>query len=121
MWPLFVERLKELEALNTIWEQTTFQMMVLLGRRRVGKTALLDEFSKDKNTLYFTARQQTIRPYSPRICFFLESNSSWVRIPASSSSLSFLTASSCSLTDIDGTVAVGVGCRTAADCSATAA
>lgn len=56
---MFVGRLKELEALNTMWEQTTFQMMVLLGRRRVGKTALLDEFSKDKNTLYFTARQQT--------------------------------------------------------------
>nr|WP_303796598.1 ATP-binding protein [Bifidobacterium catenulatum] len=56
---MFVGRLKELEALNTMWKQTTFQMMVLLGRRRVGKTALLDEFSKDKNTLYFTARQQT--------------------------------------------------------------
>ena len=56
---MFVGRLKELEALDTMWEQSTFQMMVLFGRRRVGKTALLDEFSKDKNTLYFTARQQT--------------------------------------------------------------
>jgi len=56
---MFVGRLKELEVLDTMWEQSTFQMMVLFGRRRVGKTALLDEFSKDKNTLYFTARQQT--------------------------------------------------------------
>ncbi|NMN02454.1 ATP-binding protein [Bifidobacterium panos] len=56
---MFVGRSKELQVLNDMWERSSYQMMVLLGRRRVGKTALLDEFSKDKRTLYFTARQQT--------------------------------------------------------------
>ncbi|WEV72231.1 ATP-binding protein [Bifidobacterium sp. ESL0790] len=42
-----------------MWKRDSFQLMVLYGRRRVGKTALLDEFSSDKQALYFTARQQT--------------------------------------------------------------
>lgn len=56
---MFVGREKELDALNRLWKRSGFQMMVLYGRRRVGKTALLDEFARDKSTLYFTARQQT--------------------------------------------------------------
>lgn len=56
---MFVGRERELGALGRMWERDSFQMMVLLGRRRVGKTALIDEFAKDKRTLYFTARQQT--------------------------------------------------------------
>ncbi|OZG66557.1 ATP-binding protein [Bifidobacterium eulemuris] len=56
---MFVGREHELRALRRQWERDNFQMMVILGRRRVGKTALLDEFSKNKRTLYFTASQQT--------------------------------------------------------------
>lgn len=33
-------------------------MVVVYGRRRVGKTALLQHFSEDKPTLFFTAQQQ---------------------------------------------------------------
>ena len=36
-------------------------MVVLYGRRRVGKTALIDEFVKDKRVLYFTAIQQSAK------------------------------------------------------------
>ncbi|MBT1170650.1 ATP-binding protein [Bifidobacterium sp. SO4] len=56
---MFVGRERELGTLQDLWEQEDFQMLVLYGRRRVGKTALLDEFSKDKHVLSFTARQQT--------------------------------------------------------------
>ncbi|TPF85876.1 ATPase [Bifidobacterium sp. UTCIF-37] len=55
----FVGRERELSALERMWKHDGFQMMVLYGRRRIGKTALLDQFSKDRRTLYFTARQQT--------------------------------------------------------------
>ena len=34
-------------------------MVVLYGRRRVGKTTLLDKFSEGKPTLYFTAQVQS--------------------------------------------------------------
>ena len=73
---MFVGRSKELQVLNDMWERDTYQMMVLLGRRRVGKTALLDEFSKDKRTLYFTARQQTsannLRDFSRAVYGFFD-------------------------------------------------
>lgn len=41
--------------------QRSFEMVVLYGRRRVGKTALIDEFVKDKRVLYFTAIQQSAK------------------------------------------------------------
>ncbi|KAB8288007.1 ATPase [Bifidobacterium ramosum] len=56
---MFVGRERELTALGRMWKHEDFQMMVMYGRRRIGKTALLDAFSEDKRTLYFTARQQT--------------------------------------------------------------
>ncbi|MBT1179166.1 ATP-binding protein [Bifidobacterium vespertilionis] len=55
----FVGRERELRTLARMWDRDGFQMMVLYGRRRIGKTALLDEFAVGKRTLYFTARQQT--------------------------------------------------------------
>ena len=38
-----------------------FQMAVIYGRRRVGKTTLIDEFVKGRKVLYFTAQQKTSR------------------------------------------------------------
>lgn len=56
---MFIGREREMKVLDGMWERNDFQMLVLYGRRRVGKTALLDEFAIGKRTLYFTARQQT--------------------------------------------------------------
>lgn len=56
---MFVGRTRELQSLEHMWKRGSFQMMVMLGRRRVGKTTLIDEFADGKRTLYFTARQQT--------------------------------------------------------------
>ena len=56
---MFVGREAELRTLNRLFDQSRFQMAVVYGRRRVGKTALLDEFSKDKPTLFFTAQQKS--------------------------------------------------------------
>ena len=51
----------ELETLERLYVSDSFEMVVLYGRRRVGKTALIDEFAKDKRTLYFTAMQQSAK------------------------------------------------------------
>lgn len=56
---MFVGREEELDALERLYRKKGFQMAVLYGRRRVGKTTLLDEFSKGKPTLYFTAQVQS--------------------------------------------------------------
>ena len=58
---MFVGREDELNALERMYEKSDFQMAVIYGRRRVGKTSLIDEFVRGKRTLYFTAQQKTSR------------------------------------------------------------
>ena len=47
----FYDREKELEILQTNWEQTTDRgrLAVLIGRRRIGKTTLLTKSAEDRN------------------------------------------------------------------------
>lgn len=56
---MFVGRQRELATLESCYGKGTFQMIVLYGRRRVGKTTLLNEFAKGKRTLFFTAQEQS--------------------------------------------------------------
>lgn len=56
---MFVGRERELSQLNRMYEKAGFQMAVVYGRRRVGKTTLIDAFAQDKPTLYFTAQQRS--------------------------------------------------------------
>ena len=51
----------ELTQLEERYARGGFQMVVLYGRRRVGKTTLAKEFVRDKNALYFTALEQSDR------------------------------------------------------------
>ena len=37
---MFVGREKELASLNKLYDENTFQMVVMYGRRRIGKTTL---------------------------------------------------------------------------------
>lgn len=53
----FIGREKELADLNELYMQDKFQLFVLYGRRRVGKTTLLNEFCKDKDTIFYSAEQ----------------------------------------------------------------
>ncbi len=56
---MFVGRAEELKKLDDAYKAGTFQMVVLYGRRRVGKTTLIGEFAHDKRTLFFTALEQS--------------------------------------------------------------
>ncbi len=51
---MFISRERELKALNKLYDSDKFEFAVIYGRRRVGKTALISEFTKDKNTIFFT-------------------------------------------------------------------
>lgn len=55
---MFVGRDAELSRLERHYAKGTFQMAVVYGRRRVGKTTLIGEFCKGKRTLAFTALEQ---------------------------------------------------------------
>lgn len=51
---MFIGRKKELGELNKLYNSDKFEFAVIYGRRRVGKTALINEFTKDKDTIFFT-------------------------------------------------------------------
>jgi AAA+ ATPase superfamily predicted ATPase len=51
----FVNRISELAALNRLYKTTGFQFVPVYGRRRIGKTRLIQEFIKDKKAVYFLA------------------------------------------------------------------
>lgn len=56
---MFVGREHELAELERLYRSDGFQMVVLYGRRRVGKTALTLHFAQGKPTLAYTAKIQS--------------------------------------------------------------
>ncbi|MBQ9003750.1 MAG: ATP-binding protein [Eggerthellaceae bacterium] len=56
---MFVGREAELDRLERCARKGTFQMAVIYGRRRVGKTALIAEFARGRRSLFFTALEQS--------------------------------------------------------------
>ncbi|MBO8161826.1 MAG: ATP-binding protein, partial [Thermosipho sp. (in: Bacteria)] len=54
---IFINRFEEKELLNKILNSNKKEVFILYGRRRVGKSALLKEVSKNKKTLFYTARK----------------------------------------------------------------
>lgn len=58
---MFVGRDRELDKLNTLYQSKQFEFAVFYGRRRVGKTTLLQEFMKGKNGIYYMAVEGTKR------------------------------------------------------------
>ena len=86
MLDTFIGREKELNDLNELYQQNRFQLFVLYGRRRVGKTTLLNEFCKDKDSIFYSAEQSNeklnLEKFSAQVFHFygetsLEPFSSW--------------------------------------------
>ena len=50
---MFIGRKKELASLNKLYTSDKFEFAVIYGRRRVGKTALINQFIRDKKAIYF--------------------------------------------------------------------
>ena len=55
---MFIGREEEMELLQDLYASNKFEFLVLYGRRRVGKTSLLREFTKDKNSIYFSCQEK---------------------------------------------------------------
>lgn len=56
----FIGRTRELALLQEKYEQNNFEFAVIYGRRRIGKTSLINEFVKDKAVIYFTGLEQSL-------------------------------------------------------------
>lgn len=54
----FVDRIAEMKTLQAEYEKKEAALIIVYGRRRVGKTTLLTEFMKDKPGIYFLATQE---------------------------------------------------------------
>lgn len=50
---MFIGREKELRSLNSLYASDKFEFAVIYGRRRVGKTVLINEFIDNKKSIYF--------------------------------------------------------------------
>ena len=55
---VFINRVKELEFLESEFKRETSSFVVIYGRRRTGKTTLINRFLKEKRSLYFFADTQ---------------------------------------------------------------
>lgn len=56
---MFVGRTRQLQRLSRMYESDRFECGIIYGRRRIGKTHLIKEFTKDKPTIFFQAIQGT--------------------------------------------------------------
>lgn len=56
---MFIGRTSELDTLNALYAKDSFQLVILYGRRRVGKTRLIQEFLAKKKAVYYSAIEST--------------------------------------------------------------
>lgn len=93
----FIGREQELAALENMYRQSSFQMMVLYGRRRIGKTTLLNAFSKDKNPLFYTGIEskdtENITEFGNAVFSFFNQDAPQIRFSSYSDILTYITSS----------------------------
>lgn len=53
-----IGRKAELEHLASLYESSSFEFLVMYGRRRVGKTTLLQEFSRTRKAIFYPAQEK---------------------------------------------------------------
>lgn len=74
----FKNRHKELALLNELYQINKPKLIILYGRRRIGKTELLKEFLKKHKGLYLLARQESekeqLEKFSRQIAEFFNDN-----------------------------------------------
>ena len=71
---MFIGRDKELDALDRLYKSDKFEFAVIYGRRRVGKTALINHFIDGKKAIYFMGvesnEKQNLENFSKSIIEF---------------------------------------------------
>jgi uncharacterized protein len=58
---MFIGREKEINYIYEVFNRPTFEFGIVHGRRRVGKTTLIKEAIKDRNSIYFLAQQANMQ------------------------------------------------------------
>jgi len=72
----FVNRVYELKRLEKEYKDRTAKLIIIYGRRRVGKTTLIEKFIEKKESIYFLAAQEPeqmqIREYKQALSQYLK-------------------------------------------------
>ena len=55
-----IGRNEELKHLNDLYNSDQFEFLIMYGRRRIGKTTILQEFASKNNSIFFPAREAFI-------------------------------------------------------------
>ena len=66
----FIGRKRELSLLDSLYNSDTFEMLIMHGRRRVGKSYLLAHFAKlhSENTIFFTGDKSSEKTNVQKFC-----------------------------------------------------
>ena len=57
---MFIGRERELDRLEKMYRSDKFECAIIYGRRRVGKTTLINEFSKGKKTIFYVGLESNV-------------------------------------------------------------
>ncbi len=86
---MFIGRKRELASLNRLYASDKFEFTVIYGRRRVGKTALINQFISNKKAIYFmgieSSAKQNLENLSKNILEFetgIQADTSFVSFQA---------------------------------------
>lgn len=68
---MFIGRERELAALEEYYNKSGTSLCVISGRRRIGKSTLIAEFTRNKKTIFYTAtkvgRQRNLELFSRQV------------------------------------------------------
>lgn len=91
---MFIGRERELMALKEWYDKDGIGMMVIYGRRRIGKSTLITEFAKGKRTIFYTAtkigKNRNLELFSKQVVDLLMPGLGEVRFPATEAVFDFI-------------------------------
>lgn len=91
----FIGRKNELNSLEQAYAKDTFQMCILYGRRRIGKTTLVNQFLQDKECISYTAinggLERNIRYFSEVVLNYFAPNLTGITFTDLKDILNFIT------------------------------
>ena len=91
---MFIGRERELTALKEWYDKDGIGMMVIYGRRRIGKSTLITEFAKGKRTIFYTAtkigKNRNLELFSKQVVDLLMPGLGEVRFPSTEAVFDFI-------------------------------
>ena len=92
---MFIGRRKELDAMQSLYDKDGFGMMVIYGRRRIGKSTLINEFIKNKNAIFYTAtkvgQNRNLELFAKQVISVLDPDFESASFPSTEDIFNFIT------------------------------